>query len=164
MSDAFPPSPATPIDITLEHSLYIGNTITSILFGENSPVANDSFCCHLTNQEPGVNIFAFFASVYCIAHRSSDYRKGQRFYVAIGAMLLALVMLQVISGGLLGQYMWIDNRNFPGGPLGYYGATQNMWWNVMAFAGGAVANILGDGLLVSPLGRRGSSNRGLRSS
>jgi len=128
MSDAFPPSPATPIDITLEHSLYIGNTITSILFG--------------------VNIFAFFASVYCIAHRSSDYRKGQRFYVAYGAMLLVLVMLQVISGGLWGQYMWIDNRNFPGGPLAYYGATQNMWWSVMAFAGGAVANILGDGLLV----------------
>src|SRR6266702_2469979 len=48
----------------------------------------------------------------------------------------------------LGQYMWIDRRNYPGGPLGFFAATGNAWYNVFGSAADATANVLGDGLLV----------------
>jgi hypothetical protein len=95
-----------------------------------------------------LDIFAFFASVYCISDRPSEYRKGQTFYVVYGGILLALTTIGVASDALGGQYMWIDHRNYPGGPLGYFAVTQTMWLNILGQAAAATANILGDGLLV----------------
>ena len=95
-----------------------------------------------------MDIFAFFASVYCISDRPTVYRKGQTFYVVYGGILLALITIDVALGALGGQYMWIDHRNYPGGPLVYFLATKAAWFNVFGMAAGAAANILGDGLLV----------------
>src|SRR6266702_253112 len=96
----------------------------------------------------GLELFTFFAAVYCIWGRSSDYRKGRVFYVAYGGVLLMLVTIAVVTDGLWGQYMWIDRRNYPGGPLGFFAATGNAWYNVFGSAADATANVLGDGLLV----------------
>ena len=94
-----------------------------------------------------MDIFAFFASVYCISGRPSDYRKGQTFYVVYGGILLTLTTTTVATDALWGQYMWIDHRNYPGGPLGYL-AAEATWFNILALSTIAAANILGDGLLV----------------
>ena len=113
--------------------------------------------------ETGVEIFTFFATVYCICHRSSNYRKRQRSYIAIGGTLVVLVTISVMSNGLWGQYIWIEHRNYPGGQLRFYNASEGAWYNVLGFAADATTNILADGLLVRPipLSRR-SLNRGNR--
>jgi len=121
-------APATPIDIPLERSLYIGNFFRGILLG--------------------VEIFTFFTAVYTISHRPSHYRKRQRFYIIYGGILLALVTIQVASNGLWGQFMWIDHRNHPGGPLGFYVSSQVAWYVITGVVSTAMANIVGDGLLV----------------
>jgi hypothetical protein len=95
-----------------------------------------------------VDIFAFFASVYCIFNRPSHYRKGQTIYVVYGGILLALTTIGVSADALGGQYMWIDHRNYPGGPLGYYAVTGPAWFSILGLATVAAANILADGLLV----------------
>jgi hypothetical protein len=102
-----------------------------------------------------LTIFAFFASVYCISDRPSsgsagEHRRlgGQTFYVVYGAVLLALTTIEVALGALWGQFMWIDHRNYPGGPLGYFVASEAAWFNIFGMAAGAAANVLGDGLLV----------------
>ena len=98
----------------------------------------------------GLDIFAFFASVYCVSDRpsGSDHRRGQTFYVVYGGILLALITIDVACGALWGQYMWIDHRDYPGGPLGYFVASERAWFNIFGMAAGAAANVLGDGLLV----------------
>jgi hypothetical protein len=58
---------------------------------------------------------------------------------------------------LWGQYMWIDDRNYPGGPLGFFVVTGDAWYNVLGLATGAVVNTLGDGLLVRPIFPRGTA-------
>ena len=113
--------------------------------------SSESFVCILTKQGAGVETFTFFAAVYCISQRSPDYRKRQRFYVAYGGVLLSLFTIQLASEALWGQYMWIDHRNYPGGPLGFYAASQVAWYVVIGLVATAVVNILGDGLLVSPI-------------
>jgi hypothetical protein len=140
----------TPINIPLERSLYVGNVFRGILYGEVSPKPNNfaRILYRLIQLAPGLEIFTFFAAVYCISHRPSDYRKGQRFYMAYGGILLVLVTIDVALDFLWGQYMWIDHRNHPGGPPGFFVASQFSWYSVMQVALSVMENILGDGLLV----------------
>jgi len=126
-------SPETAVDIPLERSLYVGKILRAILYG--------------------VEICTFFASVYYISNGSSGsnrrkVRKGQRLYIGYGGILLALVTIEVAMDGLWGQYMWIDRRNNPGGPLGYFVASEGSWYIVLGWAAGIMTNILGDALLV----------------
>jgi len=121
-------SSTTPINIPLERSLYVGNMLRGILYG--------------------MEVVTFLAAVYCISHRPSGYRKSQKFYVIYGGVLLSLTTIEVALDALWGQYMWIDHRNYPGGPLGFYLASEVAWYTAMAFGAGVMANILGDGLLV----------------
>ena len=108
----------------------------------------ESFVCILTQQEAGVELFMFFAAVYCIYQRPSNYRKRQKYYIFYGAILLVLFMIQLASEVLWGQFMWIDHRNYPGGPLAFYAASQVEWYVVIGTSATALANIFGDGLLV----------------
>jgi len=98
-----------------------------------------------------VEVSIFFASVYCISHRPSDYRKRQKFYIVYGAILLALITIQVAFDTMWGTFMWISHRNYPGGPLGFYGASEGAWYNAMTFAANSTGNILANGLLVRPI-------------
>jgi hypothetical protein len=103
---------------------------------------------YLTRPEAGMEIFTFFAAVYCISHRPPEYRKRQKFYIIFGGTLLALVTIDVAMDALWGQYMWIDHRNYPGGPLKFYAASEAAWYSVLHLTSAVLANILGDGLLV----------------
>lgn len=49
------------------------------------------------------------------------------------------------------QLDYIDNRNYPGGPLQFFLATTAIPVNVTAFVVFFIANVLADGLLVSPV-------------
>ena len=104
----------------------------------------------LTHQE-GIEIFAFFASIYCISRRPPEYRKRQKFYIIYGAILLALITIQVAFDMMWGAFMWIEHSNDPGGPLEFYGASAGAWYNVVGFTSHATANLLADGLLVRPI-------------
>ena len=143
-------SPATPINIPLERSLYVGKILRAVLYGENSQLVMN----HLSapyKQGAGAEICTFFASIYCISNSSSGHRKGQRLYIGYGGILLLLVTIEVAMDGLWGQYMWIDHRNYPGGPLGFFVASEGSWYIVTGWAAGIVTNILGDALLVCPV-------------
>jgi hypothetical protein len=121
---------------------------TGILLGETSSLQTTGIASYTRDSDPGLDIFAFFASVYCISNRASDYRKGQTFYVVYGGILLALIIIGVAIDAVWGQYVWIDHRNYPGGPLGYFVASKATWFNILGMAVGPAVNILGDGLLV----------------
>ena len=112
---------------------------------------NHPFPLHLTKLEAGLQMFAFFATAYCISHRPPDYRKRQKFYIIYSGILLLFTTIEVTLEALWGQYMWIDHRNYPGGPLGYFFVSQTGWRTIFGSAAGTVVNILGDGLLVCPV-------------
>jgi hypothetical protein len=95
-----------------------------------------------------LEIFTFFAAVYCISHRPPEYRKRQKFYIAYGGILLSLTTIEVALDALWGQYMWIDRRDHPGGPLGFFAVSQDAWYVTTGFGASVMTNILGDGLLV----------------
>jgi hypothetical protein len=99
-------------------------------------------------MEAGMEIFTFFASVYCISQRPPEYRKRQKFYVIYGGILFTLTTIELALDALWGEYMWIDHRNHSGGPLGFFQVSQDSWYAATAFGASVMSNILGDGLLV----------------
>lgn len=105
---------------------------------------------HLTKRDAGVELVTFFAAVYCIRHRPSDYRKRQRFYVVCGGALIVFATISVTSDALLAKYTWIDasEGHHPGGQAGSHRPSESDWYNTLGFSADATANILGDGLLV----------------
>jgi hypothetical protein len=52
-------------------------------------------------------------------------RPRRIFYATYGSILLLLNTLFFLSMPLLGQLMWISDRNTIGGPLGYYSTAYN---------------------------------------
>jgi hypothetical protein len=108
-----------------------------------------------------MEIVTFFAAVHCVTYRPSRYCKSQKFYVIYGGILLLLTTIELSLHALWGQLMWIDHRNYPGGPLGFYLVSEAAWYTATALAAGVAANILGDGLLVCPITPRWTSNRRL---
>ena len=98
-----------------------------------------------------MEISVFFASVHCISSRPSEYRKGQKFFIVYGAILLALVTIQLACDAIWCQFMWIDHRNYPGGPVAFYRVSAGVWYNALAFAADTAGNFLCDGLLVRPI-------------
>jgi hypothetical protein len=105
---------------------------------------------HLTKHEAGVELVTFFAAVYCIRHRPSDYRKRQRLYVVCGGVLIVLATISVTADALLAKYTSIDasESNYPVGQPESHGSSESDWYNILGFSADATANILGDGLLV----------------
>ena len=44
--------------------------------------------------------------------------------------------------------MWINHRDYPGGPLAYYSAESTSWFSILSTATPVVQNFMNDGLLV----------------
>ena len=44
--------------------------------------------------------------------------------------------------------MWINHRDYPGGPLAYYFAESTSWFSILSTAAPVVQNFMNDGLLV----------------
>lgn len=57
----------------------------------------------------------------------------------------------MIANSLLGQEMWIEHRNYPGGPVAYWTDNGAVWYNVLGSAADMFGNFMGDALLVGVL-------------
>ena len=74
-----------------------------------------------------------------------------KFYVIYGFVMLFLTTFAMAANQLMGQLMWIEHRNFPGGPFNYYLLNSTLWINILGSAACIVGNYLNDALLVLPL-------------
>jgi hypothetical protein len=87
--------------------------------------------------------------VHFLRTNSNATTSQRRFYWVFS---LTLVVLNTISAvGIIrnGQMMWIVHRNDPGGPIGCYAQSGNLWWMVLCQSSQIVANFLAGLLLVS---------------
>ncbi|KAF9479329.1 hypothetical protein BDN70DRAFT_906328 [Pholiota conissans] len=72
----------------------------------------------------------------------------RRIYVIIGASSVSLTAVVVFTDVVFMEFMWIDHRDFDGGPLGYLMANSSIWWQTFGTAANQVTNFIGDGLLL----------------
>ena len=95
-----------------------------------------------------------FHSTYLLLNSKSGFawKSGAvKFYVIYGFVMLILTTFAMAANQIMGQFMWIEHRNFPGGPFTYYVDNSTLWINILGTASCIVGNYLNDGLLVLPL-------------
>ena len=79
-------------------------------------------------------------------------RAQRRIALFLLAYITALIMVEtifVIVQARTVQVLYVDNRNYPGGPWAYFLATQNLAINVIFYATLFVLTFLSDCLVVS---------------
>ncbi|KIJ42132.1 hypothetical protein M422DRAFT_171524 [Sphaerobolus stellatus SS14] len=118
-----------PISPELEHSFYVGNAFGSILYG--------------------LQLYMSFYSIYLLSHnRNPKHRTPRNIYILYSVSMIILMAFALSANVLMGQLMWIDHRNYPGGPLGYFSAQGAIWFNVLGSAADIFADILSNALLI----------------
>ena len=71
------------------------------------------------------------------------------FLLTYITLLLCIETINMIVGARTVQVVYVDNRNYPGGPWAYFMATQNLPINVVYLASYFVVTFLSDLLVVS---------------
>ncbi|KAK7688206.1 hypothetical protein QCA50_008576 [Cerrena zonata] len=100
---------------------------------------------HIGGIAYGIHILIYFTCTYYLLR---EKRKGNWRWLAYITLLFALGTLNIAFNMHLEEVEWIDERNFPGGPLAHLFASQTGALNV---AGDVLANLVptfADSLLV----------------
>ncbi|EIW81459.1 hypothetical protein CONPUDRAFT_43134, partial [Coniophora puteana RWD-64-598 SS2] len=70
------------------------------------------------------------------------------FYIIYGGVLLLMMTIYIVVNQYFGQLLWIVYRDVPGGPPTWFSDNINSWLYVLGSAVAAVANAMGDGLML----------------
>ena len=89
-----------------------------------------------------------FHSWYLLRQSKNMSPRTKMFYIVYGFTMLILSMFAWMGNALAGQLMWINHRDYPGGPLAYYSAESTSWFSILSTATPVVQNFMNDGLLV----------------
>lgn len=145
---------SAPPTASFERSLYIGNAFAGILYGmflKKKHASEVSSSAQLENMNTGLQMYMVFHSTHLLLNSKSGFawRNGiVKFYVIYGFVMLILTTFAMAANQLMGQFMWIEHRNFTGGPFNYYLENSALWINVLGTTACIVGNYLNDALLV----------------
>lgn len=146
-------------ELGLERSLYVGNALGAILYGENILAGRGlMFIPKITRlllSPSGVQLTLCFQSIYflsrCTSSGAPDPTKRRRniFYIAYSLVLAVIVAIGLAANFVFGQFIWINHRDVPGGPPVFFEENTNAWYNTFGTSAGAAGIFMGDALLVS---------------
>ncbi|KAF8552788.1 hypothetical protein OG21DRAFT_1442944 [Imleria badia] len=90
-------------DATLsENAFYIGMDMELILYG--------------------IELVLYFKTMRVFQARRREPRDFDAFYAVFSTVMVILITIWVSADVMLGQKMWLLDRNYPGGPMAYLGA------------------------------------------
>lgn len=134
-------------DIFIERTFVAGDFIAGVGYGQD--LAHIFF--YVISQHfftSGIQVVLYISCALFLwnARRS----RGRQSTILLGyiTMLFSVETIFVGVQARTVQLMYIDNRNFPGGPWAYFLATQNLAVNVMFYATLFVLTFLSDLLVV----------------
>lgn len=84
-------------------------------------------------------------------YRSKNEGTTNSIYVWYSLAMVILLGFALAANLLFGQFMWIEHRNFPGGPIAYFNAESTIWFEVLGTVADVLADYLSNALLVNIL-------------
>jgi hypothetical protein len=75
--------------------------------------------------------------------------KHRKFYMIYSSFLLLFLTISLETNCVFGDLMWIDDGNFPGGPVAFYQDNSSAWYNIFGTATDVAAFAMADGLMAS---------------
>ena len=141
---------SAPPTANFERSLYIGNAFAGILYGMFKLVPSCSVKSR-SKHTTGIQIYMVFHSTILLLNPKTGFgwkSRTVKFYIIYGFFMLIITAFGMSANQLMGQFMWIEHRNFPGGPFVYYTVNSTLWINILGTTCCIVGNYLNDALLV----------------
>lgn len=93
-------------------------------------------------------VYMVFQTWYLMKGLKTETPAKKKFYIYYGFIQLFLITVEISTNRIAEQFMWIDHRDFPGGPFAYYLSITNAWYGVWDLVCGVISNVMNDGLLV----------------
>lgn len=135
----------TASDIFLEKTFLISGYLTALGYGKHSAIGSchmSTICCI------GVQLVLYIACVR-ILWRVDDRGRFTYFLLAYITLLCSMNTIWTATSALGLQLTYIDNRNYPGGVIGFLNVEFALPSNVASLTSYIVGNVLADALLVS---------------
>ncbi|KLO15959.1 hypothetical protein SCHPADRAFT_236961 [Schizopora paradoxa] len=95
----------------------------------------------------GLHLAVFSISLFYVFKAPALGKTSWLFAILLFAFL-GLGTIQVAAQVKFGELVWIDYRNFPGGPVAWYHGHYNNIYNTLEFGGFISANFLADAVLL----------------
>jgi len=119
------------------------NETSTTIFLEQTFVAGDFVC----GTGYGIQLVLFYNCVVYL-WKTRRTRRHSLFLLSYITLLLSISTLYMVAQARTVQDMYIDNRNYPGGPWQYFLDTQYLWENVAFYATLFVLTFLSDLLVL----------------
>ncbi|KAF5353569.1 hypothetical protein D9757_013705 [Collybiopsis confluens] len=76
-------------------------------------------------------------------------KRGQgKIYVMLGLAMMFFRTIGFFPNVVLLNFMWINHRDYPGGPLAYVAANTSVWWQVLGNLASQITFFIADAILV----------------
>ena len=131
--------------IFLERTSLAGDFLSGVGYGKYTfPISRTIFSLYL-----GVQLVLYTTCAIYLWNVPRSRGNQASFLLAYMSILCCVkTIFQVVQARIV-QAMFIDNRNYPGGPWSYFLATQNHPINVIFYATLFISTFLADLLIVS---------------
>ncbi|KAI9566061.1 hypothetical protein HD554DRAFT_2026051 [Boletus coccyginus] len=117
-------TPATPF----ESALYVGISLQNILYG--------------------VELVLYLKTMRVFLGRSRERHESDVFFAAFSTVMLLLATCWIVSDAMIGEDVWLLNRDYPGGPLAYLTGPPSDWYNRFRTVVTVTMQQMTDGLMV----------------
>ncbi|KDR83274.1 hypothetical protein GALMADRAFT_877005 [Galerina marginata CBS 339.88] len=117
-----------PSTLPIERSIYVANLVSAVLYG--------------------LYVYMVFQSWHHLKTLKQSTLKKRRFYVYYSFIQLFLVTVELSLNALTGQLMWIDHRDFPGGPFAYFLSASGDWFGICVLISYIISTGMTNGLLL----------------
>ncbi|KDR66736.1 hypothetical protein GALMADRAFT_216826 [Galerina marginata CBS 339.88] len=97
--------------LPIERSIWIGNNMATIAYG--------------------FDIYMVFHTWHLLKRTDTLSTRKKDIFLGFSLIQLFFFTLMVATNGVTQEFMWIDHRDFPGGPMGYFSAAGSSWWGVL---------------------------------
>ncbi|KDR85985.1 hypothetical protein GALMADRAFT_52215 [Galerina marginata CBS 339.88] len=112
-----------------EHSYYIGNYMSGILYG--------------------VELVMYFMTLQGLFRKGNhNSAKGRRFFAIYSTILLLLLTIDISVNAVWGEQMWITFRDGPGGVPGFIVTQSSVWYQTLGSTSVVAMIFMGDALLL----------------
>jgi len=96
----------------------------------------------------GLELYIAFHTTYLLSCEKNQRGTSKIFLFGYIALLIISQTLALASQAGAGQLMWVEHRDFPGGPVAYFNSTGSSWNNVGGTVFVLLTNFMGDLILV----------------
>ena len=106
--------------------------------------------CRLTGPLQGVELVLYHKTMRIFLGRIRKRHESDVFFAAFSTVMFILATGWTVIDAVIGEDIWLLDRNYPGGPVAYLSGPPSDWSNRVRTVVVIILQQMTDGLMVGP--------------